>query len=85
MHTAASLFRAIQLLQHFLRFKLLEDYCDEPCTVHLRIIRLAARKQNAEECGEQAPNALYQDCVILPLKELMLDHVHVENKMCAAL
>lgn len=85
MHTAVSLFQAIWLLQHFLRFKLLEDYCNEPCTVHPQIIKLAEQKWNAEECSEQALNALYQNCVILSLKELMLDHVHVENKMCAAL
>jgi len=85
MHAAASLFRAMRQLRQFLRSKLLEDYCNERYTVHGLILKLAQLKENAEGCHGKEPDALYQDCVILPLEELMLDRAHVEGKMRTAL
>ena len=85
MHTAASLFRTMWQLHQFLHLKLLEDYCNECYTVHELILKLAQLKENAEGCHEKESNALYQNCVILLLKELMIDWAHVKGKMHTAL
>lgn len=88
--TTASLLWDINVYEQFLQSKLLEDYANEPFEVIGRTLRLAecTAKQDtrrfAEPMGDNtSSDKEYQDHVVFPLEESILDRGHVENKLRA--
>jgi len=75
MLTRASLQWDMDMFEQFLSSKLLEDYSNQPFKVLGRMLKLA-------ECTTKQDKE-YQDHVVLPLEESMLDREYVENKLRA--
>ena len=88
----AYLVQNMLMFQLFLRSKLLEDYAKEPHTVDSYILTKAERVSKQDNRSLAVPGAKddsdsdkrYQDYIVFPLEELMLNRDHVENKLRAA-
>jgi len=88
MLTTASLLWDMNMFEHFLSSKLLEDYANEPFEVLGRELSLAecTAKQHARRPStgnDTASDKEYRDHVVFPLEEFMLDREHVESKLRA--
>ena len=95
MNTKAYISLELEFFEHFLSDKLREDYINEPFQVSGRILDFARIKGNPDDRELAARNLtrgkeeeldkLYQEVVVFAVKELMLDLIHVERKLSAAL
>jgi hypothetical protein len=80
------------MFQRFLSSKLLEDYTKEPYTVNTYMLTKARCVSEQNDRSLTVPRAkddnisdeIYQNYVVFPLEEMMLNRNHVENKLRTA-
>ncbi|KAI9841304.1 MAG: hypothetical protein M1837_000790 [Sclerophora amabilis] len=95
MKKFGDMFREMRVIEFFLQDKLSEDYVDASYAVPERVLDLARIKGDAEDRklaasrltggNEDELDKLYQEVVVSPVEELMLDLGYVELRMRAAL
>jgi len=80
----------INLLEQFLRSKLLEDYANEPYEVRGRMLSLAEctarptqQRLSPHTEEDDYSDKYYQEHIIFPLEESKLERAHVEDKLRA--
>ena len=83
----SQLVKDMYLFQQFLAESLLSDYAQQPFTANEWVDEQAksANAQTSENKADDYSDKKYQNRIAYPLDELMVDRVHVESKLSAAI